>query len=102
MPEQVISLLTLDGQHTRSISLERDLHDDRVINSYLLTPNSIGAIRQIANDMVSGNAQRAWKIVGPYGSGKSALGVMLAQLMAGPEAHGPAATSLRAVSPNIA
>lgn len=102
MPEQVIALLTLDGQHTRSISLERDLHDDRVIDNYLLTPNSIGAIRQIANDMASGSAQRAWKIVGPYGSGKSALGVMLAQLMAGPEVHGPAAASLRVVSPNTA
>ncbi|WP_047392893.1 hypothetical protein [Chitinibacter sp. ZOR0017] len=102
MPEQIISLLTLDGQHTRSISLERDLSDDRIIESYLLTPNSINAIRLIANDLTSGHAQRAWKIVGPYGSGKSALGVMLAQLMAGPEAHGAAATSLRAVAPSIA
>ncbi|MBB5192299.1 hypothetical protein HNQ50_003040 [Silvimonas terrae] len=102
MSDQVISLLALDGQHTRSISLERDLHDDRVIDSYLLTPNSIGAIRQIASDMASGNAQRAWKIVGPYGSGKSALGVMLAQLMAGPELHGPAAARLREVSASTA
>lgn len=102
MPEQIISLLTLDGQHTRSISLERDLHDDRMIENYLLTPNSINAIRQIASDMATGRAQRAWKIVGPYGSGKSALGVMLAQLMAGVEAHEPAAASLRAVSPSTA
>ena len=102
MPEQIIALLTLDGQHTRSISLERDLHDDRVIDNYLLTPNSINAIRQIANDLAAGSAQRAWKIVGPYGSGKSALGVMLAQLMAGAETHGPAAASLRSVSPSAA
>ena len=102
MPEQIIALLTLDGQHTRSISLERDLHDDRMMDSYLLTPNSLNAIRQIANDMASGHAQRAWKIVGPYGSGKSALGVILAQLMSGAKAHEAAAKKLRAISPNTA
>ncbi|MBU1223688.1 MAG: hypothetical protein KKA22_16780 [Gammaproteobacteria bacterium] len=102
MREHIIDFLTLGGQHTRSISLDRDLYDNQAIEGYLLTPNSVGALRQISEGLIQGHAQRAWKIVGPYGSGKSALGVILAQLMAGPHRHGAAAKVLASVAPTVA
>lgn len=86
MSERIINLLTLGGRHTRSIALDRDLHDDSIVDGYLITPNALGALKQIGENLAKGSAQRAWKIVGPYGSGKSALGVMLAQLMSGTKA----------------
>lgn len=102
MHDHIINYLNLQNQHTRSISLSRDLGEDQAIRNYMLTPNSLGALRQIGEGVASGAAQRAWKIVGPYGSGKSALGVFLGQLLAGPTRHAPAAQKLEAVSPTIA
>lgn len=102
MRDHIIDHLKLGGRHTRSISLTRDLHDEHAIESYLLTPNSVSALRQIGEGIGSGRTQRAWKIVGPYGSGKSALGVMLAQLLAGPARHAAAAQQLTATSATVA
>jgi len=102
MHEHVIDVLTLSGRHTRSIALNRDLYDDQVTNGYLMTPNGLAALRQIGEGLVTGKAQRAWKIVGPYGSGKSALGVILAQLLAGPSRYPAAAECLAAIAPDIA
>ena len=103
MPDHIIELLTLGGhQHTRSIALDRDLSTDQAIKGYLLTPNAIGALRQIGEGLAAGRAQRAWKIVGPYGSGKSALAVFLAQLLAGPGRHATAARLLSKITPEVA
>jgi hypothetical protein len=102
MSERVIDFLTLGGRHTRSIALDRDLHDDSIVDGYLITPNAIGALKQVGENIAKGSAQRAWKIVGPYGSGKSALGVVLAQLMSGREKHAAAAKALLGVAPKVA
>ena len=102
MREHIINSLTLGGRHTRSIALDRDMHDAHAIDDYLLTPNAIGALRQIGEGLATGRAQRAWKVVGPYGSGKSALGVFLAQLMAGSDQYPLAANSLASLSPQVA
>jgi len=83
MSEKIIDYLGLDDQFTRSVALERDLRNDSFAQKYIFTPNSIDAIRSIGGVLSSSRSERAWKIVGPYGSGKSALGVILAQLMAG-------------------
>ncbi|MFP3624290.1 hypothetical protein, partial [Burkholderia sp. SIMBA_051] len=78
MHDRIIDGLKLEGRHTRSISLDRDLRDAQAIDGYLLTPNALSALKQIGESLTHGYAQRAWKLGGPYGSGKSALGVLLA------------------------
>jgi len=98
MLEKIIDGLELNAHHTRSISLSRDLRDNAAIASYLPTPNAVQAIRKIGNALAQGDSQRAWKVVGPYGSGKSALGIMLAQLLAGREDHPAAWDLLRGAS----
>lgn len=102
MSEPIINFLTLGGRHTRSIALDRDLHDDSIVDGYFITPNAIGALKQVGENLAKGSAQRAWKIVGPYGSGKSALGVMLAQLISGPGEHAAAAKALSNIAPKVA
>lgn len=101
MSKRIIDFLALGGGHTRSIALDRDLHDDSVVNNYLLTPAAISALKQIGTGLRDGRAQRAWKIVGPYGSGKSALGVMLAQLLSGRQDHPAAARAIHKVAPEV-
>ncbi|WP_297831483.1 hypothetical protein [Pseudomonas sp.] len=102
MSEKIIDYIPLDGRHTRSIALDRDLLDAKALEQYVVTPNSLGALRQISTGLLTGQAQRAWKIVGPYGSGKSAFGILLAQLSAGKANFPAAAKALNAVSPKIA
>ncbi|WLE57660.1 hypothetical protein GIY62_10830 [Burkholderia plantarii] len=102
MHDRIIDGLTLEGRHTRSISLDRDLNDPRAIEGYLLTPNAISALKQIGESLTHGHAQRAWKLVGPYGSGKSALGILLAQALSGKSSYPKAWQALNKVAPGVA
>jgi hypothetical protein len=101
MRDYIIDILALNERHTRSISLTRDLYEDTALDGYLLTPNSLTALRQIGEGLASGRPQRAWRVVGPYGSGKSALGVMLAQLLAGSQACPHAAKLVASASKTV-
>jgi len=86
MPKKIIDGLTLGGNHTRSVALDRDIGDAAATSNYMVTAAAAAALRQIGEGLAEKSAQRAWKVVGPYGSGKTALGVVLAQLASGPEA----------------
>ncbi|RYZ86334.1 MAG: hypothetical protein EOP06_14675, partial [Proteobacteria bacterium] len=83
MSDRLIDHLELDSKFLRSISLARDLRSLDSLDSYLITPAVLAVLRQIGGALKSGSAQRAWKLIGPYGSGKSALGLLLARLLEG-------------------
>lgn len=102
MLEKIIDGLELNAHHTRSISLSRDLRDNAAITGYLPTPNAVQALKQIGSALAQGDSQRAWKVVGPYGSGKSALGIMVAQLLAGRQDHPAAWDLLRGAAAPVA
>lgn len=93
MPKNIIDALSLSGGHTRSAALDRDLRDPAALSSYMLTPAAAAALKQIGGGLAQQGRQRAWKVVGPYGSGKTALGVLLGQLVSGRKAF-PAAQRL--------
>lgn len=102
MSNRISKSIELGGGHTRSIALDRDLHDDSAVKKYLLTPAAANALKQIGQGLADQHAQRAWKIVGPYGSGKSALGVMVAQLLSGRKSHPAAAMAISKSAPQLA
>src|SRR5690606_2048148 len=85
MSEFLINHLELDSKFLRSISLGRDLRSPESLDSYLITPAVLTVLRQIGGALRAGSAQRAWKVIGPYGSGTSALGLLLARLLEGKE-----------------
>jgi len=101
MSNRLIEHLELDGRFMRSIALERDLADPRALENYLITPSAIGALLQIGQTLHEHRPQRAWKIVGPYGSGKSALGLLIAHLLVGPKSHRKLFEKLAGVSPEV-
>ncbi|MDR3455708.1 MAG: hypothetical protein P4L96_23370 [Rhodoferax sp.] len=101
MPNRILQSIELGGGHTRSIALDRDLHDESAVKKYLLTPAAASALKQIGQGLVDKHAQRAWKIVGPYGSGKSALGVMVAQLLSGRKSHPAASLAITKSAPQL-
>lgn len=98
MSDFIIGELGLGAGSVRSISLERDLYDRRALDAYMITPAVIAALEQLGRALTSDSPQRAWKVVGPYGSGKSALGVAAGQLLAGSQHFSPIADALKGQS----
>ncbi|MFH1816546.1 MAG: hypothetical protein ABIK08_03555 [Pseudomonadota bacterium] len=69
------------GRYTRSVSLVRDYQDPTALDGYIVTPTVLEVLTRVGAAIRGNAAQRAWKIIGPYGSGKSALGLFLSHLV---------------------
>ena len=79
----ISSLLRIHPRFMRSVHLERDITDPASSLGYILTPVARQALARIAAGFRVNSTQRAWRISGDYGSGKTDLGLVLARL-----AHG--------------
>lgn len=69
------------GRYTRSVSITRDYQDPTALDGYVVTPTVLDVLKRLGAAMHNNTSQRAWKIIGPYGSGKSALGLFLTHLV---------------------
>ena len=87
----------------RAVNLERDLGHSEALKGYLVTPAVQRACGQIANGLRPGSPERAWSLVGPYGSGKTAFAVFLSNLLAPGSERGrtDARRLLRQVNPDL-
>src|SRR5258708_192373 len=77
------SLLHIHPRYLRSVHLERDFGDLTSSLGYVLTPVAENAFARICEGFRSNSTQRAFRIAGDYGSGKSAFGLALARVSAG-------------------
>jgi hypothetical protein len=80
MPEH--SILAVAPRFTRAVHIRRDFRDLRHrLDGYQVTP----LVRQVAARVLAGLApgsqERAFSVVGPFGSGKSAFGLFLAHFL---------------------
>ncbi len=78
MMEQKISV---DTHYTRSIHLEKDAQSLSI--SYIPTSRALQTLEKIGATFDDFDMPRAWSLIGPYGSGKSAFALFLAQLLSG-------------------
>lgn len=73
------------SRYQRSVHLERDAHERGSLEGYILTP----LVRTLTGRIVQGyNADaraRAFSVTGPYGTGKSAFAVFLADVLSPPD-----------------
>jgi len=76
-------LLQIRPRFMRSIHLERDFNDASSSHGYILTPVAKNALTRICASFAGSSTQRAFRIAGDYGSGKSAFGLALARVAAG-------------------
>ena len=76
MMEQKISV---DTHYTRSIHLEKDAQS--LLISYIPTSRALQTLEKIATTFNEFDMPRAWSLIGPYGSGKSAFALFLSQLL---------------------
>lgn len=81
-PLMLSDVVRASGRYTRSVSIVRDYQDPTALEGYIVTPTVLEVLARVGAAIRGNSAQRAWKIIGPYGSGKSALGLFLSHLVA--------------------
>ncbi|MEZ4405721.1 MAG: hypothetical protein R3A52_04375 [Polyangiales bacterium] len=75
-------LFTVRRRFFRSVHLATDAWRADACEGYVLTPLGKATLGRVLDGMEPGRAERAWSLTGPYGTGKSAFVVLLAQLLA--------------------
>ncbi|NJM08973.1 hypothetical protein HC891_26390, partial [Candidatus Gracilibacteria bacterium] len=74
--------VTVAPRFTRAIHIRRDFHDMRHrLDGYQVTPLVRQLAGRISAGLQSGSTERAFSVVGPFGSGKSAFGVFVAHFL---------------------
>lgn len=69
-------VLSVRSQFARSANFERDAESTESLDGYVVTSRALDVVSRVA-DAASGPAGGAWSVTGPYGSGKSSLGLLL-------------------------
>lgn len=64
----------------RSTQLERDFNDPQSLEGYVSTPEIEEFLGRIFRGLAPNSGQRAWRVTGDYGSGKSSFALLLASL----------------------
>lgn len=65
----------------RSVRLESDIKDINNLRGYTLTNHVLHVLGRIEEGLHGNTGERAWTLTGPYGSGKSAFALFLANLL---------------------
>ena len=82
-PANLASLVEVERRFRRSVNLDRDAGSTAALDGYVVTPAVRRTLSQITEGLDDEAGDRAWSLVGPYGSGKSAFAVFLADLLSG-------------------
>ncbi|UQA61413.1 hypothetical protein [Polyangium aurulentum] len=81
--QRIADLFHVPSRFMRSAHLERDFGDPQALDCYIVTDPIRRALQRIADGLRPDSRQRAWRITGDYGTGKSSFGLLLAHLLAG-------------------
>lgn len=72
--------ISIGRRYVRSVDMGRDLADPNALAGYVITPSVRDALHRILSGLRGDSTQRAFRVTGPYGVGKSAFGLLLAKL----------------------
>ena len=81
--ERISDLFQIRSRFLRSANLERDFEDPACLSGYVMTDFTRSCLAYVANGLKPCSGQRAWRITGDYGSGKSSFALLLAHWFAG-------------------
>src|SRR5262245_65454651 len=80
MPDR--AALAVAPRFTRAVHIRRDFRDLRYrLDGYQVTPLVRQAAGRIIAGLEGGSNERAFSVVGPFGSGKSAFGLFVAHFL---------------------
>lgn len=91
MADHVDQKLSTTSRFTRSVNLQQDLWESESLRGYLVTAGARRVLLRLAPARHTPGAARAWTLTGPYGTGKSALALFAAKLLASDLVPGNAA-----------
>src|ERR1019366_6588243 len=83
----ISDLFRVRDRFLRSAHLERDFNDPHALSGYILTQQVRSHAERLAAGLRTTSGQRAWRITGDYGSGKSSFALLLAHILSGKKAH---------------
>jgi hypothetical protein len=87
----------------RSVNLDKDYRGKQQNGEYIVTQNTVAALRQLVGGLAANSPARAATITGPYGVGKSAFAVFLARLLCSTDDVGMTAREqVREHAPDVA
>ena len=81
MTQRLSDWVGVERRYTRSVDIARDRKDPAALDGYVLTGSALSALRRLSTGLLHSSTQRAFRVTGPYGSGKSAFGLFLSHLM---------------------
>lgn len=73
--------ITIRTQFLRSINIREDVTSAETVASYIVTPEVQELAETVVHSVEDPRGSRAWAITGPYGSGKSAFGLFLTDVL---------------------
>ncbi|MDA7979455.1 MAG: hypothetical protein MPJ50_11885 [Pirellulales bacterium] len=77
---RIAKYLKPSQRYSRSVHLERDFADTTALDQYIVTERIGQLFRQFATAFGDGSTERAWRITGDYGTGKSCFALALARV----------------------
>ena len=83
--KRISDLFRVKSRFLRSAHLERDFNDPTCLSGYVVTDFTRSCLGYVANGLNARSGQRAWRMTGDYGSGKSSFALLLAHWFAGRE-----------------
>lgn len=87
--DKIADLFDIKARYMRSTNLERDFADPTALEGYIPTAHAKATAHRLAAGLKENSGQRAWRITGDYGSGKSSFALCLASLFGGNDSGVP-------------
>lgn len=78
---RISDLLNINPRFLRSVNLERDFGDTLALEGYVSTAETARYLHRIGRGLRAESGERAWRITGDFGSGKSSFALVLANLL---------------------
>ena len=79
--KRINELLRINPRFLRSVNLERDFGDSAALDGYVATAETSRYLLRIGRGLRPESGERAWRITGDFGSGKSSFALVLANLV---------------------
>ena len=78
---RIANLFDIQKRFIRSTHLERDFEDNTALRGYVVTPPAQEGFERLIQGLTPKSGQRAWRVTGDYGTGKSSFALALAHLL---------------------
>ena len=78
---RIADLFEIQKRFFCSTHLERDFADDTALRGYVMTPPAQEGFTRVLQGLSPKSGQRAWRVTGDYGTGKSSFALALAHLL---------------------